>query len=52
MVLKYGCIIELESSFNREDAHRFYIKNGYGKHGYYLIRTWNRICRICLNQDS
>ncbi|WP_411272814.1 GNAT family N-acetyltransferase [Daejeonella sp.] len=34
-----GCkSLGLESSFHREEAHRFYIKNGYGKQGYYIIR--------------
>ena len=28
----------LESSFYREDAHRFYEENGYWKQGYYIIR--------------
>lgn len=28
----------LESSFHRKDAHRFYIRNGYEKLGYYIIR--------------
>jgi GNAT superfamily N-acetyltransferase len=37
---KNGCkSLGLESSFHREDAHRFYIKNGYGKQGYYMIRS-------------
>ena len=37
---KEGCkSLGLESSFHREDAHRFYIKNGYGKQGYYIIRN-------------
>lgn len=35
-----GCkSLGLESSFHREDAHRFYIKNGYEKQGYYIIRN-------------
>ncbi len=28
----------LESSFHREDAHRFYEQNGYKKQGYYIIK--------------
>ncbi|MES3016511.1 MAG: GNAT family N-acetyltransferase [Bacteroidota bacterium] len=28
----------LESSFHREDAHRFYEQNGYEKQGYYIIK--------------
>lgn len=35
-----GCkALGLESSFHREDAHKFYIKNGYGMQGYYIIRS-------------
>ena len=35
-----GCkSLGLESSFHREDAHRFYIKNGYEMQGYYIIRN-------------
>lgn len=37
---QHGCrSLGLESSFHREDAHRFYIKNGYEKQGYYIIRN-------------
>ncbi len=34
-----GCpLLGLESSFHREDAHRFYEDNGYWKQGYYITR--------------
>ncbi len=35
----FGCkVLGLESSFPREDAHRFYEDNGYWKVGYYITR--------------
>lgn len=35
-----GCsFLGLESSFHREDAHRFYEEKGYWKQGYYMTKT-------------
>lgn len=35
----FGCkALGLESSFYRDDAHRFYENNGYWKQGYYILR--------------